>query len=216
MNSDQRQSTRPPRLTRREAKARTRELLLSAAADVFAQKGYAGASVEDIADAAGYTTGALYSNFAGKEDLFLELMASRSSDRMANAIAIISADDVPIEQRRSTLAEHLVDVADHDVDVAALEAEFWLFAMRRPEFQARLGEQLRGNRDALSVMLGDWAKRHDRSGDVDVETLATILLGLFQGLVHMRRTAPDVVPDQLYATAIRWIFAGMAEPPDSA
>ena len=70
---------KPRRLTRAEAKARTRRRLLDAAARTFARKGYAGASVEEIAEAAGYSIGALYSNFGGKEELFLELMAGGAS-----------------------------------------------------------------------------------------------------------------------------------------
>ncbi|WP_406205631.1 TetR family transcriptional regulator [Streptomyces decoyicus] len=59
---------RAKRLTRAEAKARTRELPLDAAAETFARKGYDGASVEEIADSAGYSIGALYFNFGGKSN----------------------------------------------------------------------------------------------------------------------------------------------------
>ena len=79
---------RRQRLTRAEAKARTREQLLDAAARTFARKGYAGASVEEIAESAGYSIGALYSNFASKEQLFLELMAARG-ERRVTAVAEI-------------------------------------------------------------------------------------------------------------------------------
>src|SRR5580693_1477163 len=64
----------PARLTREQSKAHTRERLLDAARSVFASSGFHGASVEEIASTAGYSTGALYSNFDGKEDLFLALM----------------------------------------------------------------------------------------------------------------------------------------------
>ena len=64
MNSERYESR--ARLSKAEAKARTRELLLSAAARTFAKKGFAGASVDEIAEAAGYTVGALYSNFGSK------------------------------------------------------------------------------------------------------------------------------------------------------
>ena len=76
MNSERYESR--TRLSKAEAKARTRELLLSAAARTFARKGFAGASVDEIAEAAGYTVGALYSNFGSKERLFVELMRSRA------------------------------------------------------------------------------------------------------------------------------------------
>src|SRR6201996_1698573 len=199
----------PPRLRRKEAKARTRELLLDAATRVFARKGYAGASVDDIAEAAGFTIGALYSNFSGKEDLFIELLSARSSTRMADALAIVGDSDAPIEQRRSRLADHLVEVAAQDADLAVLEAEFWLYAMRKPDFHERLTAQFRENRDSLAALLADWAQDQGRSGAIPFEGLSTILLALFQGLVKLRRTDPALVPDDLDATAIRWVFGGL-------
>jgi len=64
---------RPARLTREQSRAQTRERLLASAAVVFAREGYAGASVDRIAEEAGYSKGALYSNFASKDELFFEL-----------------------------------------------------------------------------------------------------------------------------------------------
>jgi AcrR family transcriptional regulator len=61
-------------MTREQSRANTRERLLTAARSVFASNGFHGASVEEVASAAGFSTGALYSNFDGKEDLFLALM----------------------------------------------------------------------------------------------------------------------------------------------
>src|SRR5271166_3505753 len=74
------------RLTREQSKAATREKLLDAARRVFAARGFHGASVEEIAALAGYSTGALYSNFDGKEDLFLVLM-DREVSRHARDVA---------------------------------------------------------------------------------------------------------------------------------
>ncbi|WP_305823330.1 TetR/AcrR family transcriptional regulator [Massilia brevitalea] len=65
--------SRPTRLTREQSRAQTRERLLASAAVVFAREGYAGASVDRIAEEAGYSKGALYSNFASKDELFFEL-----------------------------------------------------------------------------------------------------------------------------------------------
>lgn len=59
------------RLTREESQAQTRGRLLDAARTVFAGRGYHGASVEEIAEEAGYSKGAVYSNFESKEEIFL-------------------------------------------------------------------------------------------------------------------------------------------------
>src|SRR6516225_1304116 len=77
--------TRVARLTREQSREATRERLLQAARIVFARAGYHGASVEEIASQAGFSTGALYSNFEGKVDLFLALM-ERETERHAREI----------------------------------------------------------------------------------------------------------------------------------
>jgi AcrR family transcriptional regulator len=206
MSADQ---ERPRRLTRAENKARTRELLLDAAAEVFARKGFGGASVDDIAEAAGFTTGALYSNFGGKDALFIELLASRSGYRLNEAAAIVSNQDSSLADARDTLSQFLVEVADKDVDLAALQAEFWLYAIRRPELLEHLATQFRTNRDALTGVLTERAKNLGQPENVPFENMATVVLALFQGLVQLRRTDPDLVPAELYGTAISWMFTGL-------
>ena len=83
------------RLKQAEAKERTRQELVAAAARVFARKGFAGASLEEIAEAAGYSTGAVYYNFAGKDELFLELIRSgwsRQIERRTEAVTRVFAE----------------------------------------------------------------------------------------------------------------------------
>lgn len=203
---------RPRRLTRAETKARTRAALLDAAATVVARKGFAGASVDEIAATAGFTVGALYSNFANKEQLFLELLAERSSDRLAEATAIMTEPQQGLEGLRAALNALLARVADGDVDLAALQAEFWLYAIRRPEVLDGMAARFRDNRDALSAALAERARERGQAGAVDHDQLATVLIALFQGLVQLRRTDPELVPVDLYGTAAHWIFAGLARP----
>ena len=74
-------------MSRTQRKEMTRELLLDAAIDVFAEKGYDGASLDDVADAAGFTKGAVYSNFTRKSDLFRALL-EREASRYDQAIAL--------------------------------------------------------------------------------------------------------------------------------
>jgi AcrR family transcriptional regulator len=65
------------RLTRAEAQAQTRRRVMDAAADVFGEKGFRAASLYDVAERAGHTIGAVYSNFASKDELFRSLMVER-------------------------------------------------------------------------------------------------------------------------------------------
>jgi AcrR family transcriptional regulator len=201
------------RLTRAEGKARTRGRLLEAAAEVFARKGFAAASVEEIAETAGFSTGALYSNFAGKEELFAELLASRGGDRLAEAARIVADEELSREDRRGALGRLLVTVADQDADLAPLQAELWLHAIRRPELRELLASQFRATRDFLAQTLADRAR--SSGSEVPPDDAATILLAMFQGLVQLRRIDPASVPEDLYASAIRWLSAGIAAEPTS-
>jgi AcrR family transcriptional regulator len=206
VNSDRYESQK--RLTKAEAKARTRELLLDAAAHTFAQKGFAGASVDEIAEAAGYTVGALYSNFGSKERLFVELMRSRASDRISEATQIMSDGDVGDGRRLRALGQLLVNVADKDIDFAPLEAEFWLYAVRHREAMQNLALP-RPQHDAMRPMIENALRRRGRDQDVSADTVSTIVRALFQGLVRQRRINPDSVPEELFGQALHWLFTGI-------
>src|SRR3712207_4431972 len=89
-----------PRLTRQERQAQTREQLVDAATRVFARRGYAAASIEEIADEAGFTHGAVYSNFGGKEDLFLAVYAERIVRRQGEILVAHDRGATPRDQAR--------------------------------------------------------------------------------------------------------------------
>jgi AcrR family transcriptional regulator len=202
------------RLTRAESKARTRERLLDAAARTFARKGYAGASVEEIAESAGYSIGALYSNFGGKQELFLELMAGRASRRRRAMVAeILQADDDPVE----ALAELLQRTGSPDPDLMALRAEFWLYAVRNPEAMGALTAQRREQIDALVEVVSAAMSRLSIPEGVSATAVATVSLAMFQGLMRQRRIDPERVSGELLAQGLRWLFAGLqasaARPP---
>jgi hypothetical protein len=113
---------------------------------------------------------------------------------------------------QAALNRLLVDVADKDVDLAPLQAEFWLYAIRRPELLELLAAQFSANRDSLAAVLTDRARDRGQRADVPFADLATVLLALFQGLVQLRRTDPRLVPEDLYGTAAHWLFVGINSP----
>src|SRR6478735_6157335 len=96
-------SAKRKRATRAEKQARTRAELIAAATKVFARRGYNGASVEEIAEEAGYSHGAVYSNFEGKADLFLadfeDYMAERARELAATQIDIPEGESLEIRAR---------------------------------------------------------------------------------------------------------------------
>ena len=94
---------RRKRLTREQSKDQTRQRLLDAAQAMFMKKGFVAASVEDIAQAAGYTRGAFYSNFRSKPELFLELLRRDHEVMQAGLRAIFDQQATRDEMERSVL-----------------------------------------------------------------------------------------------------------------
>ncbi|NKY58439.1 TetR/AcrR family transcriptional regulator [Nocardia flavorosea] len=200
----------PRRLTRTESKARTRQRLLDAAARTFARKGYGAASVDEIAEAAGYSVGAVYSNFGSKEHLFTELMSNRVTDRVGEAARIVADTETTAEERMGALGRMLIEIADKDQDLAPLQAEFWLYAVRNPATMDLLAERTSPAHEGVRALVEDSLRRRDIGGSAESEALATVVLALFQGLVRQRRIDPNRVPDELFGSALTWLFEGIA------
>jgi AcrR family transcriptional regulator len=211
----------PPRrrLTQAEAKERTRKQLLAAAARVFAQKGFGGASLEEIAELAGYTTGALYYNFSGKEQLFLELLSTGMTSeitRRTEAVTRAFSEETAAGDPFETLSGFVARQADRSGQLAALSAEFWLYAVRNPEamdlIAAKFGEQDRALEPAIAAAM-------ERSGTppgISPAEMTMVALSLFRSLVRRKRIDPAAVPDDMFARVLRRLFTGTAEPADTS
>ncbi|MBX7450153.1 TetR/AcrR family transcriptional regulator [Mycolicibacterium sp. 3033] len=204
------------RLTRAEARAQTRERLLDAAAEVFARKGYGAASVELIAESAGFSVGAVYSNFSGKEQLFSELMSQRAAGRVEAIVAAMGSAREQGEDPLAVLGRMLIAAADKDIETAALQTEFWLHAVRNPQTMDILARgtdrTLAMLRDVLAQLLED----HGVDRSVTPESFAVVVLALYQGLVRQRRTDPGRVSEDLFGQALAWQIAGMPKATDRA
>ena len=204
LNSLVMDAQRQRRLTRAEAKARTRTLLLDAAAEVFARKGFAGGSVEEIAETAGFSIGAFYSNFANKDELFVELLSTHRRNQIAESARLM---DERAEGKRG-LGRQLIAAADEDFPL--LEAEFWLYSVRNPQVATALAERMREPQEALRKLVGEALRRMDPPvTDLDVP-VAVLVSSLFSGLVRQRRVDPDSVSAELYDKALHWLFSGIA------
>ncbi|MFP4905321.1 TetR/AcrR family transcriptional regulator, partial [Paraburkholderia sp. BR14261] len=123
------------RLTREQSRDQTRERLLDAAQAVFMKKGFVGASVEDIAHAAGYTRGAFYSNFSGKSDLLVELLR-RDHEAMQTDLRAIFETEVSREQMEARVLAYYSRMPQ-DNKVFLLWVEARLLAARDARFRTR-------------------------------------------------------------------------------
>jgi len=167
------------RLGREESQARTRERLIEAAWQAIARHGYAGASVGNIAEAAGYSKGAFYSNFASKEAILLELLTRHKRQEIDRMRALIDASADSAAFLR-TLRQHYMAPASH-LDWALLAVELQLHAARTPSFARAYGavhrEQVQALGEVIAALFLKAGKRVRRA-DAIAAGLMALTLGL--------------------------------------
>jgi AcrR family transcriptional regulator len=189
--------TMPEVLTRKQAQEQTRQRVLAAGAKVFARRGYHRATVDEIASEAGFTIGALYSNFAGKEELFLALADRHVEERVADVGAIAKAAEG--EEPGRDAAEQLRSFLERDPEWPLLFYEFWSLSVRNPELQGELAKRRDAIRDALAETLERVADRHGFKLRFPAPVLATAIAASLNGLAFERAADPEALPDQVFA-----------------
>ena len=197
--------TRAARAQRREA----RDELLTAALRVFARRGYRQAGVDEIAAAAGYSKGALYWHFSGKEELLLALIDERVDARMREMVALLGSappeKDMSVEAGRE-FARRLTEQRD----AALVEREYWSVAIRDPELRARYADRQTEVRSALARAIEARA-RHLGTPDVPMpaEDVARIVMSIIGGLTVDELIEPGSVRPELLAETLALVYAGL-------
>jgi AcrR family transcriptional regulator len=199
------------RLTREQSKRLTRQRLLDAARTVFARRGYHGASVEEIAAEAGFSTGALYSNFDGKEDLFLALM-----DHVIDAYCAEIAAEVDglasIAERARDGARHWMEIVEREPEMLMLFVEFWAYAARDPGARERVAKSFAKAREMLTRLIADGAREFDLRLEIPAEQLAIAIDALADGIARQKLADPSAVPDELMGRVISLLLAAATRP----
>ena len=116
----------------------TRQHLLDAAAIVFARNGFHGSTLDEVAATAGFTKGAVYSNFTSKDDLFLELLDDRIDRQFELVSEILESSSHDAAEQFPRIREIFRSDMFWDDNFVALWLEFVLYARRNPEAQAKL------------------------------------------------------------------------------
>lgn len=188
------------RETRAEKQARTRAALLATAASVFAERGYQGASVEEIAERAGYSHGAVYSNFAGKEDLFLAVFEEYMAER-ARELAATQEDldeSAPLEARARALADQWMERFAADRESFLLHLEFLGQAGREPGMAERFGTRSAAMREAVAAYISHFQEEEEAKAPLSPADLALVMRALGIGLAIEALVSPEAVRDDLY------------------
>src|ERR1700761_6444112 len=172
------------RLTRQESRQETRSRLLESAAQLFARGGYEGASVDLIAESAGYSKGAFYSNFESKEAIFLELLDAHKQ-REISALAQLLAQDISASELLSRIRNSEID-RSNDFDFGLLSAEFQLQACRDKAFAKTYAKLHRTHRDTMAGLVTRLFINLGRTPPSAPKDLADIIMAVITGLSLQR------------------------------
>jgi len=190
------------RISRKESQLQTREHLLDAALEVFSRRGYYAATVDEIAAEAGYSKGAVYSNFSNKEELFLALIDRRFAAESQGYPGIINFMNEGQLEEGSDFKEQVMKDRTWNI----LMVEFFLYTIREgnhlDEFAGRFA-QLRGvmekNLSTLYAKLG-------KKPMVPVAELPWSVFSLGIGMMLQFYVDPDGLPNGVYERALQQLL----------
>jgi AcrR family transcriptional regulator len=193
---------------RAEARGTARESLLDAAAQVFTERGYRAASVDEIAAAAGLTKGAVYWNFRSKEELFFALIEERVDRRARELMGVTETAPRDVETA-PVVSRGISSIVDEQRALIVLLAEHWSLAVREERLRAGFAKRQRALRDRLAEAL---EARHRTTGvplTFPPERLASGIIALATGLAQARIADPDEVPEELLGELLSLFYDGL-------
>jgi AcrR family transcriptional regulator len=178
--------------TRAERQAQTRSELVDAAERLFTAQGFHATSIDAVAAEAGFTKGAVYSNFASKEDLFFAVYERRVDARVAEIERHLREAPTLWEGVERFIPGNR-DRPETDDGWMAVFFEFWAHALRHPEVRERFARQ---HRRVIDVLAGAMIASGEPLPD-DPLKLATARYAMQLGLQLERLTQPDIVDERL-------------------
>ena len=197
-----------PRQSRAEKKAETRERLLRAAETIAAKHGLSRITLDAVAEAAGVTKGAIYSNFQSKEELLLEV-ATRLTPGLDLTMDLLKASD-SVAELLARLGPAVAEIVRAKPKQAVLAAELDVLLMRDAKLRRLLAEENRRRRDDPDDAYA-WFEAHADELPLPLEQYVEVINALAIGLLVRRMTSgAEAVPDEL----MTWAFSRLALRPD--
>jgi AcrR family transcriptional regulator len=172
----------------------TRRKLLAAAERIFARDGFEAARLEDIAAGAGYTRGAFYANFGGKEEIFFALLEQWVRQRIDSVTAVLRRQKTP-HQKLAALRKHYAEIAK-DRRLVLISVEFKLFALRHPEAHARLRDRHRRIRAKWGELFAELLRALGRRLPISNAAASACCLALAQGLLLEQLVDPKTLSEK--------------------
>jgi AcrR family transcriptional regulator len=193
--------------TRRQKQEETRSSILRSAAKLFCRKGLEGASVEDVAQDAGYTKGAFYSNFKSKEELFLVMMDEKFGAELERIDRLLAGTGEPREEANAA-AQDFVRYVYSDPEWPRLYFEFVAYAARNEDFRQELATRHRALRARLADVYERWSANFTTQPPVPIADIAAMTDFMADGFLLDKLVDPEL-DDRLYATMLAIFFRGL-------
>ena len=196
------------RPSRAQRQAQTREKLIEVAREMFLDVGYAASSLDKVAIAAGFSKGAVYSNFSGKEELCMAVLDSIHEEQLEGIVDAFTADvdlDGRIDAFMGWTREGLGEPR-----LTALEVEFAAVARQSPYVAGELVKRHREISAALSDLIVRVTKDAGVDLPMDAKQAAVALLSLGIGLGAMRSLDPTIDVN-VFGQTMRVLLRGIAQ-----
>jgi AcrR family transcriptional regulator len=190
------------RVTRAESKERTRQRLLTEAQRLFRERGYAATSLEQIAEAAEVTKGAIYGHFASKEDLMLSALEAAPSPDYST---MPDDESRPLRERLAEYGRAVAREAPGDAEELAMYLEFYAALLRAPDALQRYSSRVEGRLQELADVYGGGLG----AAATPVEAWA-IGQALLAGLQIYKRLTPGLITPEVFAHAFA-LLAGLEQ-----
>ena len=194
-------------LSRAEKQEQTRESLLKAASKLFCRRGLEGTSIDQIAEAAGYTKGAFYANFKSKEELFLVMLDEKFAHELERIDQSLPGADDPDLEAREAAAEY-IHFASGD-EWPRLYFGFAAHAARNEEFREELATRQRAMRDRLVSVYERWINHYGVDPPLPLADIAAMTYFMADGFLVDRLIEPGLDED-LYPAMLAVFFRGLA------
>jgi len=208
-------------LTPERRRAMTRQHLLDAAGIVFARDGFHGASLDDIAATAGFTKGAVYSNFKNKEDLLLAVMDHRISQQFDDIVGALDTDSHVQAEQLPRIANTVVDHIWDD-SWTMLWLELVLYAARNPEAHSKVVALTRKSRERIEELVEKEYAVAGAPPRYPSRDIAIISTAMFDGLAIYHLVDPEIAREGTIRTLLQVMYDALGvddwpsggDPPD--
>ncbi|KZN95998.1 TetR/AcrR family transcriptional regulator [Aeribacillus pallidus] len=190
------------RLTQEERKKETRQLLLESAVEIFARFGFHGASVDKIAEHAGFSKGAVYAHFRSKEELFLAILEQQMQLHVDNILQVIDGQH-SLSHFIETMDEYFLSVRQKNRTWSMLNMEFLLYAMREESIRRKWSDMITEAVQQISKAIEKLKSKENNDSALSADEIAWTILSLENGLAIFYYISEDCVPLHLYGKALQ-------------